>query len=94
MYGQFLWEMRETVNKVKIWERLGKSYLKAETKALIFTTQAQALKNYINFNTDKTVTVLLYRLCCKKGEIINHIIRKCKMLEEKVYKRKHENIAR
>lgn len=56
MYGQFLREMPETVDKEKILEWTRKSDLKVETKAIIFADQEQALRtNYVKFNIDKSV---------------------------------------
>ena len=47
MYGQFLREMPETVDKDKTWEWIRKSHLKVETEALIFAAQEEALRtNY------------------------------------------------
>ena len=55
MYGQFLREMPETVDKDKTWEWSRKSDLKVETEALILAAQEQALRtNYVKFNIDKT----------------------------------------
>ena len=49
MYGQFVREIPETVDKDKTWERTKKSDLKFETEALIFAAQEQALSiNYVN----------------------------------------------
>ena len=44
MYGQFLREMPETVDKDKTWEWTRKIDLEVETEALIFAAQEQALK--------------------------------------------------
>ena len=95
MYGQFLREMPETVDKDKTWEWTRKSDLKVETEALIFAAQEQALRtNYVKFNIDKSVDSPLCRMCNQKGETINHILSECKMLAQKEYKRRHDNIAR
>jgi len=95
MYGQFLREMPETVDKDKTWDWTKKSDLKVETEALIFAAQEQALRiNYVKFNIDKSVDSPLCRMCNQKGEIINHILSECKMLTKKEYKRRHDNIAR
>ena len=95
MYGQFLREMPETVDKDKTWEWTRKSDLKVETEALIFAAQEQALRtNYVKFNIDKSIDSPLCRMCNQKGETINHILSECKMLAQKEYKRRHDNIAR
>ena len=87
--------MPETVDKDKTWEWTRKSDLKVETEALIFTAQEQALRtNYVKFNIDKSVDSSLCRMCNQKGETINHILSECKMLAQKEYKGRHDNIAR
>ena len=49
MYGQFMREMPEIVDKDKTWEWTRKSDLKDETGALIFAAQEQALRtNCVN----------------------------------------------
>ena len=95
MYGQFLREMPETVDKDKTWAWTRKSDLKVETEALIFAAEEQALRtNYVKFNIDKSVDSPLCRMCNQKGETINHILSECKMLAQKECKRRHDNIAR
>ena len=44
MYGQFLREMPETVDKDKTWQWTRKTDMEVETKARIFAAQEQALK--------------------------------------------------
>ena len=85
--------MPETVDKDKTWEWTRKSDLKIETEALIFAAQEQALRtNYVKFN--KSLDSPLCRMCNQKGETINHILGECKMLTQKEYKRRYDNIAR
>ena len=87
MYGQFLREMPETVDKDKTWERTRKSDLKVETEALIFAAQEQARRtNYVKFNIDKSVYSSLCTVCNQTGETINHILSECKMLAQKDYR--------
>ena len=50
--------------------------------------------NYVKFNIDKSVKSPLCRLCNRKGETINHIVSECKMLANREYKRRHDNIVR
>ena len=95
MYGQFLREMPETVDKNNTWKWTRKSDLKVETEglSLIFAAQKQVLRtNYVKFN--KSVDSPLCRVCSQKGETINHILSECKMWAQKEYKRRHDNIAR
>ena len=97
MYGQFLREMTDTVDKDKTWERTRKSDLKVETEGLIFAAQEQARRmNYVKVNIAKSVDSLLCirRMCDQKGETINHILSECKMLAQKECKRRHDNIPR
>lgn len=95
MYRQFLQEMPETDDKDKSWAWIGKSDLKVETEAPIFSAQEQALRtNYVKYNINKSVDSPLCRLCNQKRETINHILSECKMLAQKEYKRRHDNIAR
>ena len=69
--------------------------MKVETEALIFAAQEQALRtNYVTFNIDKSVDSPLCRMCNQKGKTINLILSECKMLAQKGYKRRHNNIAR
>ena len=48
----------------------------------------------LSSTSNKSVESSLCRLCNQKDETINHIISKCKMLANKEYKRRHDNIAR
>ena len=94
MYGQFLREIPETLDKdtTSKWSR--KSALKIETEALFFAAKEQALRTfYVKFNIDKSVDSPICRMCNQKGETINHILSECKMLAQKEYKRRHDNIA-
>ena len=52
------------------------------------------MTNYVKFNIDKSVDSPLCRMCHQKGETINHILSECKMLAQKEYKRRHDNIVR
>ena len=75
MYGQFLGEMPEIVDKDKTWEWTSKSDLKVETEALIFSAQEQALRtNYVKFNINKSVDSPLCRMCSQKSKTLNHIL--------------------
>ena len=49
---------------------------------------------YVKHHIDKTLESPLCRLCGEKGETINHIVSECKMLAQREYKRRHDNIAR
>ena len=94
MYGQFLREMAEIVDKDKTWEWTRKRDLKVETEALTFSSQEQALRtNNVKFNIDKSVDSPLCKMCNQKGETI-HILSECKMLAQNEYERRHYNIAR
>ena len=64
IYGQFLREIPETLDKDKPWEWTRKSDLKVETEALIFAAQGQALRtNYVKFDIEKSVDSPPFVLC-------------------------------
>ena len=66
-----------------------------ETEALIFAAQEQALRtNVVKCNIDKTGSSPLCRLCGEKNETVTHLVCGCKVLAQKEYKRRHDNIAR
>ena len=95
MYGQFVREMPENVDRERTWEWMRKSDLKVETEALIFAAQEQALRtNAVKCNIDKTKSSPLCRLCGEKSESVTHIVCGCTVLAQKEYKRRHDNIAR
>ena len=55
MYGQFVCEMPEEINKDLSWKWLVQSDLKVQTEATICAAQKQALRtNYTKNKTDKT----------------------------------------
>ena len=96
MYGKFVREMPEQIDKERTWEWMRKSDLKVETEALIFEAQEQALRtNVVKCNIDsKTGSRPLCRLCGEKNETVTHLVCGCKVLAQKEYKRRHDNIAR
>ena len=95
MYGQFVREMPESVDKDRTWEWMRKSDLKVETEALIFAAQEQALRtNAVKCNIDRTKNSPLCRLCGELSESVTHLVCGCKVLAQKEYKRRHDNIAR
>ena len=55
MYGQFVREIPENVDKDKTWQWLSKCDLKIETEALPCAAQEQASRtNYVKYYIDKT----------------------------------------
>ena len=95
MYGQYCRETTDDIDKEKRWLWLKKTDLKAETGALICDGQEQALRtNYIEFNIDKTAESPLCRMFSEKGEGVGHLISGCKMLAQREYKRRHDNVTR
>ena len=95
MYGQFVCEILQQVDREGTWEWMRKSDLKVETEALIFAAQEQALRtNVLKFNIDNTRNSSLCRLCGEKNESVTHLICGCKVLAQKEYKRRHDSIAR
>ena len=95
MYGQFVREMPEKIDKEKTWNWLVNGDLKVETEALLCAAQEQAIRtNYVKHNIDRTSDSPLCRMCGKKGESVQHIISGCEKLAQKEYKRRHDNVAR
>ncbi len=95
MYGQFIREMPEKVDKDKTWNWLVRSDLKVETEALLCAAQEQAIRtNYVKHHIDKSIDNPLCRMCGKKGESVQHIISECEKLAQKEYKRRHDNVAK
>ena len=71
MYGQFVREMPEQVDRERTWEWMKKSDLKVENEALIFAAQEQALRtNVVKFNIDDKRNSSLCRLC---GDIVTRM---------------------
>ena len=72
MYGQFIREMPEKVDRVKSWERLSRSDLKVGTEALLRAAQEQAIRtNYVKHYIDMSSDSTLCRMCGKRGESIH-----------------------
>ena len=95
MYGQFIREMPEKVDKDKTWNWLLRSDLKVETEALLCAAQEQAIRtNYVKHHIDKSIDNPLCRMCGKRGESVQHIISECEKLAQKEYKRRHDNVAK
>ena len=95
MHRQFVREMPEQVNKERTWEWMRNSSLKGETEALIVMAQEYALKTtVVKCNIDKTENNPLCIICGEKNETDTHLVCACKVLAQKEYKRRHENIAR
>ena len=79
------------VDKDKTWQWLSKSDLKIGTEALLYAAQEQTIRtNYVKHLIDKTSE----RLCGKKGEKVQHLVRGCEKLGRKEYKRRHNNVAK
>ena len=64
MYGQFVCELPEEIDKVLYWKWLVQSDLKVQTEAMICAAQEQALRtNYIKNKIDKTSENPLCKMC-------------------------------
>ena len=96
MYGQFIREMPENVDKNQTWQWLSKCDLKIGTEALLCAPQEQAIRtNYVKHYIDKTSeSPGLCRLCAKKCESVQHLVCGCEKLFQKEYKRRHDNVAK
>ena len=76
MYGQFIREMPENVDKNKTRQWLSKCDLKIRTEALLCAAQKQAIRtNYVKHYINKTSESLLCRLCGKKCESVQQLAR-------------------
>ena len=70
MYGQFVREMPEEIDKDLSWKWLVQSDLKEQTEVTICVAQEQALRtNYAKNKTDKTSEIPFSRMCGKKGKL-------------------------
>ena len=95
MYGQFVREMPEEMDKDLFWKWLVQSDLKVQTEATICAAQERALRtNYTKKKIDKTLENSLRRLCGERRETVQHIICECKKLAQCDYKRKHDTVAK
>ena len=93
MYGQYVRQI-EDKDKSNTWKWLRKSNLKGCTEALICSAQEQALRtNYVKFHIDKTGESPLCRMCRVENETVSHIVSECKMLAQKEYKKRHDNVC-
>ena len=72
MYGKFVREMPENVDKNKTWQWLSKCDLKIGTEALLCAAQEQAIRtNCVKYYIDKTRESPLCRLCGKNVKACN-----------------------
>ena len=63
---------------------------------MLCAAQEQAIRtNYVKHDIDKSSECLLCRLCGKKGdENVQHLVSGCEKLAQKVYKRRHDIVAK
>ena len=95
MYGLFVREMPQEIDKYLSWKWLVQSDLKVKTEATICAAQHQALRrNYTKNKIDKTSENPLCRMCGERGETVQHIICECKKLAQREYKRRHDTVAK
>ena len=95
MYGQFVREIPEIVDKDKAWKWLSRGNLKIETEALLCAAQEQAIRtNYVKYHIDRTSESPLRRLCGKKVESVLQLASACEKLAQKENKRRYVNVAR
>ena len=94
MYEQYVRQI-EDKDKSNTWKWLRKSNLKGCNEALICSAQVQVLRTiYVKFHIDKTGESLLCRMCRAENETVSHIVSEYKMLTQKKYKKRHENVCR
>ena len=95
MYGQFVREMPEEIDKDLSWKWLVQSDLKVQTEATICAAQEQALRrNYTKNKIDKSSENPLCRMCGEMGETVQHIMCERKKLAQREYKRRHDTVAK
>ena len=95
MYGQFVREIPEEIEKDLSWKWLVQSDLKAETEETICAAQEQALRtDYTKNEIDKTSENPLCRMCGERGETVQHVLCECKNLVQREYKRRHDAVAK
>ena len=83
MYGQFVCEMPEEIDKDLSWKWLVESDLKVQTEATICVAQEQALTtNYTKNKIDKTLENPLCRIRGERRVTVQHIICECKKLAQ------------
>ena len=69
--------------------------IKGCTEALVCNAEEQALRTiYGKFHIDKTGESPLCRMCRVENETVSHIVSECKMLAQKEYKKRHDNVCR
>ena len=70
------------------------SDLNVQTEATTCVVQEQALRtNYAKNKIDKTSENPLCRMCCERGETVQHIMSECKKAQCE-YKRRHDTVAK
>ena len=91
MYGQFVREMPEEIDKDLSWKWLVQSDLKVQTEATICVAQEQALRtNYTKNKIDKTSEKPLSRMCGER----RHTICECKKVVQREYNRRHGTVTK
>ena len=94
MYGQFVREMPEEIDKDLSWKWLVQSDLKVQTETTICAVQEQTLgTNFTKNKINKTLENPLCRMCDERGETVQHIC-ECKKLAQREYKRGHGTVAK
>ena len=95
MYGQFVCEIPEEIDKDLSWKRLVQIDLKEQTEAMICPAQQQVLRtNYTRNKIDKTLANPLCRFQGERGETVQHIICERKNLVQRECKRRPDTIAK
>ena len=95
IYGQFVREVPEEIDKDLSWEWLVESDLKVQTEATVCAAQEQALRtNYAKNKTDKTLENPSCRMYGEKGETVQYAVCECKKLAQREYKRSHDTVAK
>ena len=95
MYGQFVREMPEEIDKDLSWKWLLQSDLKVQNEATICAAQEIALRtNYTKNKIDKPPENSSCRMCGETGDTAQHIICECNKLAQREYKRRYNTVAK
>ena len=49
---------------------------------------------YVKYHVDKSVDLPSYRTCDETGQTISHIVSECSKLDQREYKRRHDDVAK
>ena len=93
-HGQYL-RQTEEVTSDQCWTWLQNGDLKRETESPIVAAQNQNIRtNLVKAKIGKSQGDSLCRMCRNVDESIDHIVSGCSKLEQKEYKKRHDNLGK